>query len=208
MLALALSLIAVTISILANVPQLVRLHRVGTGAGLSLFNWQVVAACGAAWVVHGGRGGSWTIVIPNAVMMVAAAVVVGWVRRERALSWARTHGLAVVFAATMIVIDVVGGPVAYAIAAFAPGVLGLAAQARDLIRSRSVAGVSIAALVSQLANNLAWLAWASVVGEPSVVICAAVMAVAYGINTALAVWRRSPAVVAEIDPEPQVLPLG
>ena len=59
-----------------SIPQVARLLRSRTSAGLSLLMWQLNIACAVAWSFHGLRADAPNIVAPNVLLGVAAVLVV------------------------------------------------------------------------------------------------------------------------------------
>ncbi|GAB3701827.1 hypothetical protein [Mariniluteicoccus flavus] len=191
MLVVVLSWAAATLSILANLPQLLRLVRVRTAAGLSLVSWQAIAACGLGWTLHGGVLKNATIVVPNFVLMLSAATIVGLIARHRSVGLVRAYAPVAAVGALMFAIGQAWGPVAFAVAAFLPGLIGLIAQAVDLVRSTHVTGVSLSALLFQVLTQATWFAWALATHEPSVTIVATVIGLAYVVNVVLYLIRAA-----------------
>jgi uncharacterized protein with PQ loop repeat len=89
---------------------------------------------------------------------------------------------AVAAAAVVVVIDAWLGAGFFGVAAIIPGTIVNVAQSVELVRSRSVAGVSVVFLVLAAVNQLLWLSWALLVPEWGTIIAASVALVIVTFN--------------------------
>lgn len=156
-----------------SLPQLIRLLRSRTSAGLSLLMWQLVVGAGIGWTIHGlvvGRANLW---VPNALLTAMAAMVVWLIARDREITPWRAWALPVMLAAVLIAIDLAFGSLAFGLAITAPQVIGAGAQLVDVVRSIDISGLSPVFIVVQFLVQAQWLVWALIVKEAAVTVAAA-----------------------------------
>ncbi|MEA4945222.1 MAG: PQ-loop domain-containing transporter [Propionicimonas sp.] len=160
------ALVAISISI----PQIILLVRTRSTAGLSLLAWQAILAITLAWTVHGFLLDALNMIVPNAISVVLAAVVLVLTLRERGLRPVRVFLPGVVTAAVMVGVDLLFGTTGYGLVAMVVAVVANAGQGVDLVRSRSIAGVAPGFLFAQLTNQILWLAWGVLVQDQGTVM--------------------------------------
>ena len=155
-----------------SLPQLVRIIRARTSAGLSLLLWQLLMAAGIGWTHHGllvtHRPNIW---LPNLMMAITSAMLVRLIAKDRGLR-STVWILPLVLSGLLIGIDLTFGALAYGIATSIPQVIGAAAQLLDVIRSIDIAGVSVVFLGFSVVVQALWLIWGALAGEVSVVVSA------------------------------------
>lgn len=164
--------LAAALSAALSLPQLIRLIRAGTSAGLSLLLWQCLMAAGFGWTVHGlvvGRPNMW---LPNLAMALCAIAILRLIARDRGYGLVQTWALPLGLFATLVTIDAVWGSVAYGVATSVPQVLGAAAQLVDIIRSVDIAGVSPFYVTMALVVQGIWLWWGLMAEEGAVIVSA------------------------------------
>lgn len=154
-----------------SLPQLVRLIKARTSAGLSLLLWQLTVSVASAWTFHGFRTNALNLIVANALMALGALGVLVLIAKGRKLSPVKAFALPIGLVLVMCGLEV------YAIVAFSIllsicQLVGAFAQMFDLIRSHDITGVSVGYLVLGLVANSLWLAWALWVEDFSVVTAA------------------------------------
>ncbi len=168
-----------------SVPQLVRLLRGRTSAGLSPLMWELNTAAAIGWAVHGVNTGMLNIIIPNAIMAVFGAMVVRMIQTDRELSAAGVLAPIVAVTATLMAVELFTTPELFGIAVLIPLSFGMLGQTIDLIREPDLAGISAPTLTLTSVIQYMWVAWAIGVGDSSVIICGTVLGV---ISTFNVVW--------------------
>ncbi len=181
-------------------PQVVRIARTRTVAGLSQVTWQMNTAAGIAWTGHGLLVGKAQLIWPNVLLGLTSALVLWQIIAARRLPPARTWVPPLALGVASVAADLVLGPVAFAVLAFIPGALGQLTQLRDTRRATDTSGVSMGFLGMTLLTQLSWLTFAIPSGELAVLCVATPMAVLAASNV-IALWRRR-AVDARPEPVP------
>lgn len=157
--------LAALAAIVISIPQIVLLARNRSTAGLSLLAWQAILAITLAWTVHGFLIEALNMIVPNAISVVLAAVVLGLTRRERGLRPVPVFLPGVATALVMVGVDLAFGTSGYGLVAMLVAVVANAGQGVNLVRSCSIAGVAPGFLFAQLLNQLLWLVWATMVQD-------------------------------------------
>ena len=190
MLVVALGWAAATLASVVALPQVIKLLRSGTTAGISLTAWRLMLAANVAWTGHGVVSGHLNIVIPNALLLLSTLVILLRLRRDRSLGWAATFGPGLVLGLLNLGINVAFGPVAFAIAAGIPSACAQVIQFHELLLTPRIAGISLPFLAMNTVNQTFWLGWALLVDEQSVILAASVMSVLMCINLTWCLLRR------------------
>lgn len=162
--------LAALTAITLGAPQVVRLIRTRSTAGLSIIAWQASLAISIAWTVHGVLIDALNMIVPNAFAAFPATGVLMLVMRERRLNPIRLFAPSAVIAAAMIATDLVFGSAGFGVVAVVVAATANAGQGLELVRSPSIAGVSPGFLMLQLANQAVWLVWALLVDDPGTLI--------------------------------------
>lgn len=183
--------VAAVLSATLALPQMFRIFRTRSVAGLSVLAWQTLVLAGVGWTIHGLESGRLQVILPNVILGTAAIVVLSQIQRSRHLgviaTWALPAG--VVIAATAA--DVLLGPVAYAVIMFIPAAIGQFAQVREIRQASDVSGVSLPTLLINLGAQFAWLGYALPTNEVAIIWVAAPLAVLMSlVVVALLVRRR------------------
>lgn len=172
-----------------SLPQVLRLLRAHTSAGISLLMWQLSCAASVAWVFHGLRGDWWNITIPNALIVVTGVLIMNVVISDRHLDPVRTWGLVAAVAAALVAVEYLTTPALFGAAVLIPLAIGMLGQTRDLLRAPNLGGVSGVYLGLVALIQYMWLSWGIAVGDVSIVICATVLGVISGFNLVWFVLR-------------------
>ena len=175
---------------LLGVPQAVRLWRTRITAGLSLAAWQFMLVLNLSWTSHGLLIGQPNMVVPNALAITSTLPVLVLVSRDRGLPLWRVLLPPLVGTLLLIGVDLTLGTAVFGTLSLVPAIAANAGQSVELVRARSVDGVSPVFLAWQLGNQLLWLTWGLLVGDPGTVICAATTALVAVFNVAWWLARR------------------
>ena len=151
-------------------PQLIRLLRSGTIAGISPSAWQIVLGVNLAWTAHGLLTDHPNIWIPNLVFAVCSSTILTHLARHTGRSVPRLFLPGVTLGTVAFALDVAAGPVVFAVAAVIPSATAQLAQLRELILAPSIQGVSMPFLMMNVANQSLWVTWALLAQEKSVTI--------------------------------------
>ncbi len=190
MFVVALGWFAAALAATVAIPQVIKLLRNRTTAGISLTAWRLTLAANVAWTGHGFVAGHANIWLPNLMFMVCSLIILNQLRRDRALSWAATFGPSLVLGLTTLGLDVTYGPVVFAIAAGLPSVIAQMLQFQELVVAPRISGVSLPFLALNWVNQALWLSWALLVGEQSITMVASTMGVLMGLNLLWALLRQ------------------
>lgn len=198
MLVVALGWFAAALASVVALPQVIKLFRSRTTAGISLTAWRLTFAANIAWMSHGFVVGYANIWLPNLIFLLCSLTILLQLRRERSLGWVVTFGPSVVLGLTTLSIDVLYGPVAFAIAAGLPSVIAQIMQFHELVLAPRISGVSLPFLALNTVNQAVWLTWALLAGEQSITMAASTMGVLMGINLVWALLRKTGVVRARL----------
>ncbi|MGC3954277.1 MAG: SemiSWEET family transporter [Propionicimonas sp.] len=157
--------LAALAAIVLGIPQVVRLVRTRSTAGLSTVAWQASLAICLGWLVHGFQIGALNMIVPNGFGALPAVAVLLLVLRERRLNPVRLFAPVAVVAAGMITVDLMLGSTWYGLVATGAAVVANAGQGVQLVRAPSIQGVAPGFLLVQLANQVLWLGWGFLVND-------------------------------------------
>lgn len=202
--------VAAAVGAVTLLPQLVKLLRTRNSAGVSLIAWQTLITLGLGWCQHGVAFGAVNMIAVNAWMVVAAVLVVQGVRRDRGLSWT-VFVLPVLLGGVLIAVDRMLGPVAFALLAVVPGVVGTIGQLIEIIRTRDLSGLSPLYLVLAAVTQGLWLTWGFGSGEVSTQISSSVLGTSLTLGALWYFARRlglPPLWAAPVEPDALTDPWG
>lgn len=167
-----------------SLPQLFRLVRSRTVAGVALTTWQVMLGANLAWASHGFVVDRATIWLPNLILAVWTLMILQMFHRHTATSWVRllTPGLGLAVLTTGI--DLTAGAVAFAVAVLVPSVVSLTSQLITLARSTELSGVSSSFLLINVVNQALWLVWAVLIGEQAMLLACSLLGALWVVNLA------------------------
>ena len=97
----------------------------------------------------------------------------------------------ILIALTSTVLEVTAGTVAFSIAAFIPAAVSLVSQLKVTATSEDVRGLSVANQWISLVNQSAWLLWAALIAERSVLLVGSASLVLIVANLSMALLRTS-----------------
>lgn len=175
---------------LAAIPQLVRLSRVGSSAGLALPLWQLNFGAGIGWTVHGITTGHMNVILPNFLITLTNIAVLVLVQRDRGLQARAVWPLGLMVAALGVAVEL-GLPNGwFGALVLIPHSIGALAQTRDLVREPDLSGVSAQFLVNAAGVQAIWLVWAVLTPDWSVIWASGVLIVITTANVVIYFTRR------------------
>lgn len=186
-------------------PQAVKLIRTRNTAGLSLLAWQTILVLNLMWAAHGLRIGAVNMVVPNLLALASTVPIVVLIAKARQVAWWRAIVPALLATAVFVAIDGGWGSTAFGVASLIPAVLANIGQSVELVRSISVAGVSVPYLVLGFINQVLWLGWAWLLPETSTIISSTLIATLIGFNLVWCLLRRGG--LRAFWPEPVLQPM-
>ena len=182
--------IAAIVGAVFTLPQALRMIRTRSVAGVSLAAWQIMLGANLGWTAHGVHSGHVNLWLPNALLLLVTLRILGVFHRRAGVAWRRLVLPGLGMAAVMVALDLLVGPVSFAVAAFLPSGLAQLVQLRDLVHRVNLSGVSLVFLTVSVLNQLIWLGWSLAAGEISVTVCASAMAGLMAVNLVWCVLRR------------------
>lgn len=159
---------------IAGIPQVLRLIKARTSAGVSLLMWQLNVAMGIAWAVHGFIVARMNVLLPNLLVAGLAAIVVWMIATDRALNHLRVWGLVVVTIVVLAGTEFGAGPVWFGLLLAIPAAFSFLAQLKDLMQRPDLRGVSLGTLAMLALVQAMWLSWSLIAGDISVTLVASV----------------------------------
>jgi len=189
----ALGWAAAVYSSFVMMPQLARVARSRTTAGISLLAWQCSLAGSLSWCSYGVMADYPNIWIPNVLLTVSASWMLIMICRDQRLPL-RNRALAfvapMVIAAATAAMAVVFGPLAFAAAAFLPAAVAQVMQLRSLMVSADISAVSLPYLVLGVVGQVLWFCWGMVADDISNKLVAGCLAVLVAANLTWCALRR------------------
>lgn len=173
---------AAAVGIILGLPQLVHLIRTRHTEGVSLISWQTLFVLNLGWGAHGVLIGQANMIVTNVFAMCVTVPVLMLMARSRRLNLVTVLWPGVAASVVVVAADVFFGTAAFGLVALVPGTLVNAAQSVELVRSRSLAGVSPAFLSLSCLNQVLWFFWAALVPDVGTMIATAVAIVVTGFN--------------------------
>lgn len=175
-------------------PQAIKLLRSKTIAGISPSAWQMMLGVNLAWSAHGLFTHHLNILVPNLIFLGCSTTILTQLARHGVRSVPRLFLPGVVLGSVTFALDVVAGPVVFALAAIVPSATAQLAQLRELIRAPSIRGVSMPFLIMNVVNQCLWVSWALLAHETSVTLAASCIGSLMTVNLVWATLRRLGAV--------------
>jgi uncharacterized protein with PQ loop repeat len=171
-------------------PQVIKLLRTRTIAGISPSAWQIVLGANLAWTAHGLFTDHPNIWVPNLFFFACSATILTLLARHGGRSLPRLFLPGVTLASVAFALDVAAGPVVFAVAAVIPSATAQLAQLREMIIAPSIQGVSMPFLMMNVANQSLWVSWALLAHERSVTIASLCIGSLMTANLVWATLRR------------------
>ena len=168
--------VAASFGMASAFPQLYRLLRTRSSAGVSLSLFQLNAAATGAWALHGFMVGVPQMQYPNLVLMISSFAVCILVLRDRKSSLFPALLLPPVISAALFGVDLLAGLLdddgAHDLALLGVGQIS---QLRTMHASRDLSGVSLPFLSVAFFVQGLWLVWGILYGETSITVCATLL---------------------------------
>lgn len=190
-LALIVGWIAAGLSCFISAPQLVRILRARTTSGVSILSWQLALGGNLTWGLYGFTHGNLNQWLPNVGLIVITLVILSLFHRHVGTPWVALLAPGLVIGATTTTLDHAVGTIAYSIAAFLPSAVSLVSQLKVTATSEDVRGLSVGNQWLGLANQSAWLVWAVLIGERSVILVGSASLVLIVANLLMALLRTT-----------------
>lgn len=182
--------IAAAFGMSAAVPQLYRLWKVHTSAGLSERMWQLNTAAVAAWAMHGFYFDRMQLGIPNIVCVIIYVGVLWFIASDRGKKLAPMLLLPAIGGLLLFGVDLWLGEVVFGFVVAAPLVYGQLSQLRVMVKSADLSGVSVPTLAVNVLVQLLWAVWGFGVGDGAMMVCSVLMASVCIANVGYYTWRR------------------
>ncbi len=167
--------VAASFGMASAFPQLFRLLRTRSSAGVSLSLFQLNAASTGAWSMHGFMVGVPQMQYPNMVLTISSLAVCVLVQRDRGRPLFPALLLPPVLSLVLFGTDVWLGPLVFGFIVAAPFVVGQVSQLRTMYASRDISGVSLPFLAVNFFVQSLWLTWGLLYGETSITVCASLL---------------------------------
>lgn len=151
-----------------SAPQLLRVVRAKSVAGLSLVAWQLAVGGSIAWVAHALITASANIAINALLIGVCNAAILALIKKQRRLGFFRVALLPVSLASILILIDLMLGSAGFGLTVMVPQSVSVMAMIYAIVAEHSLKGVSPGYLVFGTLIQSAWVGWAVVAGDVAV----------------------------------------
>ncbi|MGO1385234.1 MAG: SemiSWEET family sugar transporter [Arachnia sp.] len=193
--------VAATFGMASAFPQLIRILRTRSTAGVSLSLFQLNAASTGAWAMHGFLVGVPQMQYPNLVLTVSSLAVCVLVQRDRKKSLFPALLVPPLLALALFGTDLWLGPLVFGFIVAAPFVVGQVSQLRTMRSACDISGVSLPFLGVNFFVQGLWLIWGLLYGETSIIVCASLLGSLALINLAYFLHRmaQGTVVVDEVD---------
>jgi uncharacterized protein with PQ loop repeat len=183
-------------------PQLARVARNRTTAGIPLLAWQSSFASNLSWTAYGMITGHPNLWLPSLLLTLCAVWMLIMISRDQDADGAtvgiRTFGLPAVVAAFAIMVAITVGLMAFTAVVFVPATLAQLIQLRSLITARDISAVSLPFLAMGVISQILWFSWAVLAGDVANELVAGSLIVLSGANLTSYLLRRL--ALADYDP--------
>ena len=183
--------VAAALSCFISAPQLYRILKAGTTAGVSVLAWQLALGGNLTWGMYGITHGNLNQWLPNVALVTVTLVILSLFHRHVGTPWAVLLAPGLLIAATTTTLDHTVGTVAYSVAAFLPEAVSLVSQLKVTATSVDVRGLSVVNQWIGLVNQSAWLVWALLIDERSVLMVGTASLVLILANLSMALLRTT-----------------
>ncbi len=167
--------VAASFGMASALPQLFRLLRTRSSAGISLSLFQLNAGATGAWAMHGVMVGVPQMQYPNLILTASSIAVCILVQKDRKEPLVPALLVPPVLALMLFGTDVWLGPLAFGFIVAAPFVVGQISQLRTMHASGDLSGVSLPFLSVAFFVQALWLVWGVLYGETSITVCASLL---------------------------------
>lgn len=151
-----------------SAPQLLKVVRAKSVAGLSLVAWQLAVGCSIAWVTHAVLAASANIAINSLLIGLCNAAILFFIKSKRSLGIMRVKLVPLALSSILIAVDVLLGPLAFGLAVMIPQSVSLLAMIYSIVAEHSLRGVSPGYLIFGSLIQSAWLGWAVMARDSAV----------------------------------------
>lgn len=183
--------VAASFGMASGLPQIIRLLRERSSAGVSLRLWQLNMAAFMGWTFHGVRVGHPQMQYPNGFLVLCSLLVLRMIVKDRGLKLVPRLVLPLGLFAVLAAVDVWLGAVAFGFAVAAPLVLGQVAQLREMMTAADLSGVSPFYLVIGLVVQALWVIWSIPTHERSIFVCGSLLGTLCFVNLVYWLYRRA-----------------
>jgi uncharacterized protein with PQ loop repeat len=177
--------VAATIGLAVGVPQLFRILRSASSAGVSLRLWQLNAATSASWAVHGILTDTPQMRWPNVLGTLVAATIVVFVQRDRREPVLPQFVLPVAVGVALACTDIFLGAMVFGFVVAVPQLIGQVAQTRELLFAPDIRGVSLLFLLAFWLIQTMWWIFGLVQVDWALIICAGFMVISTTLNVGI-----------------------
>ncbi|MGV8847759.1 SemiSWEET family sugar transporter [Tessaracoccus sp.] len=169
--------VAASFGTASALPQLIRLLRTRSSAGVSLTLFQLNAGATGAWMLHGFMVGVPQMQYPNTILTISSLAVCVLVLKDRHSPIFPALLMPPLISAALFATDLWAGPLVFGFVVAAPFVVGQVSQLRTMHGTTDLSGVSMPFLaVTTLVQGL-WLTWGLLYGETSITVCASLLGI-------------------------------
>ncbi|MDR1791401.1 MAG: hypothetical protein LBR20_07095 [Propionibacteriaceae bacterium] len=182
--------IAVALALIVGIPQFIRLMRTRNADGISLVYWRLYLGIPAAWVAHGiimGTPQTWAC---NGGVLVMNCAIVFMIHQVRKIPLWKLVLPGLVILAVLLPTDLLFGSAVFGVPIALLQLLGNMHQSLMLVRSASVAGVSVGFAVIMLLSQIAWCSWALSVPDPGMAMASGTTGLVNAFNLVWLLHRR------------------
>ncbi len=167
--------VAASFGMASALPQLFRLLRTRSSAGVSLSLFQLNAGATGGWALHGFMVGVPQMQYPNMVLTVSSLIVCVLVLRDRQMPMFPALLWPPVISVALFGVDLLAGALVFGFVVAAPFVVGQVSQLRTMRASTNLSGVSLPFLAVAFFVQGLWLVWGILYGETSITVCASLL---------------------------------
>ena len=190
-LALVIGWLAAGLSCFISAPQLVRILRAGTTSGVSVLSWQLALGGNLTWGLYGITHGNLNQWLPNILLVTVTLTILSLFHRHVGTPWLVLLAPGLLIGFTTTTLDHTVGTIAYSVAAFLPAATSLVSQLKVTATSVDVRGLSVGNQWIGLVNQSAWLVWAALINERSVLLVGSASLVLIVANLSMALLRTT-----------------
>lgn len=199
--------VAATLGTSTAFPQLWRLWRHRTSAGISILLWQFSVAGCTAWTAHGFMVQHPQLMWPNVILTTASVLVLFLVTRDRGLAFLPRLAWPVALGGVIFGIDLLAGAGVFGLVVATPSLVGMVNQLIVMRRTEDLSGISVAYLWLGAVMQVLWFTWGVLKVEWAITGCAALLGTIAVINLSYYLYRQARSgmgVVRDLSLEPAV----
>lgn len=176
-------------------PQLARVARTRTTAGIPLLAWQSSMASNLSWTAYGVITGHPNLWLPSLLLTASAAWMLIMICRDLRATGdradlVRAYTLPIVVAAVTIMVALIIGPLAFSAVVLVPAAVAQLIQLRSLMTSRDISAVSSVFLAMGVVCQVLWCSWGILAHDLSNELVAGSLILLSGANLTCYLLRR------------------